>query len=105
MVIETVGPVADFLNAVEKIQGFEWLGEFEIEDNLPGHGFEDAKDPGKTLKGRLFLVMTDQRALKELRNLFDGWKKDPNKSFPRTDRGDVFYKLYKKLYHHFIKAP
>ena len=83
MVIETVGPVANFLNAVEKIQGFEWLGELEIEDILPGYGFEDAKDSGKTLKGRLFLVMTEQRALKELRNLFVGWKKDPKKSFPR----------------------
>ena len=38
--------------------------------------FEDAKAPEKQLKGRFFLIMTDQRALQELQNLFTNWKPD-----------------------------
>jgi len=80
LVLETIGSVDRFINAIKKVPGLEWLGEFEIDDIAPDYGFEDKKDPEKPLKGQLFLVMTDQRALKELQGLFDNW---PNKRFPR----------------------
>lgn len=80
LVLETIGSVDRFVNAIKKVPGLEWLGEFEIDDIAPDYGFEDKKDPEKPLKGQLFLVMTDQRALKELQSLFDNW---PNKKFPR----------------------
>lgn len=83
LVIETIGPIQNFVNAVKKVDGLEWLGEFELDDIAPEHGFEDAKDPEKQLKGRLFLIMTDQRALQELQNLFTNWKRDKTISFPR----------------------
>ncbi|MBT8342461.1 MAG: S8 family peptidase, partial [Desulfatitalea sp.] len=82
LVIETIGPIQDFVNAVQKVEGLEWLGEFELDDIPPEHGFEDAKDPEKQLKGRLFLIMTDQRALQEMQNLFTNWKRDKTISFP-----------------------
>ncbi|MBR9985066.1 MAG: S8 family peptidase [Desulfosarcina sp.] len=81
--IETIGSIENFINAVKKVDGLEWLGEFEVDDIDPEYGFEDAKDPEKKLKGRLFLIMTDQRALQELQNLFTNWQQDNTISFPR----------------------
>ena len=83
LVLETIGPIQNFINAVNKIERLEWLGEFEIDDIAPDHGFEDDKDPQKQLKGQLFLVMTDQLALQELQSLFSNWQRDPGAKFPR----------------------
>ena len=83
LVLETIGSVADFIRAVEKIEGLEWLVEYELRDIAPGDGFEDAKDPEKRLKGQLFLMMSDGRALSELLSLFESWRKDPNTQFRR----------------------
>lgn len=80
LVLETIGPIQNFIKAVKKVQGLEWLGEFELDDITPEHGFEDEENPEKQLSGQLFLVMTDQRALRELLSLFDDW---PKKQFPR----------------------
>jgi len=84
LVIETIGPIDNFINAVKKIDGLEWLGEFELDEIGPDFGFEDEKDPEKQLKGQLFLIMTDQRALQELQNLFAKWKQDDSIRFPRS---------------------
>jgi len=83
LVLETIGPVQNFINSVQKVEGLEWLGECELEDIEPEHGFEDEKDPEKRLKAQLFLVMTDQRALRELQNLFTQWQQTPDAKFPR----------------------
>ncbi len=83
LVLETIGSVDGFIKAIKKVPGLEWLGEFEIDDIAPDYGFEDEKDPQKLLKGQLFLVMTDQRALQELQGLFNNWQQNPNVRFPR----------------------
>jgi hypothetical protein len=83
LVLETVGSVERFINAVKRISGLEWLGELELTDIDPGDGFEDEREPDKKLTGRLFLIMTDQRALAELRSLFDKWRQDPEAPFPK----------------------
>lgn len=83
LVLETIGPVQNFINAVQKIEGLEWLGEFEVDDISPAHGFEDEKDAEKHLKGQLFLVMTDQRALQEVLNLYTQWQQNPAVKFRR----------------------
>lgn len=82
LVIETVGPVQNFVHAVRKVEGLEWLGEFELDDLVPAYGFQDEKDPEKQLKGQLFLVMTDQRALQEIQSLFNSWQQNPDMGFP-----------------------
>ena len=82
LVLETVGPIQTFIRAVDKIPGLEWLGEYELDDIAPDFGFEDEKDPNRQLRGQLFLVMTDQEALSQLRSLFDKWERDPKASFP-----------------------
>ena len=83
LVLETVGPIASFIRAVEKVEGLEWLGEYELEDIPPRDGFEDARDPERSLSGQLFLVMSDGRALAELRSLFNLWRRDPEARFSR----------------------
>ena len=83
LVLETYGPVANFIRAVERVEGLEWLAEYEVDDMLPDGGFEDTDAPEKNLSGQLFLVMSDGRALAELRNLFNAWREDPEAPFSR----------------------
>jgi len=82
LVLETVGPIENFVNAVRRIDGLEWLGELELDDIAPRYGFEDERDPQRPLKGQLFLVMTNQRALRELQSLFNRWQQNPDVKFP-----------------------
>ena len=81
LVLETVGSIDKFINAVKRVDGLEWLGEFEHEID-PGYGFEDEKDSQKQLNGQLFLVMTDQQALQQMQNFFAQWRKTPDAPFP-----------------------
>ena len=83
LVLETIGSIENFIRAVEKIPGLEWLAEYELDDITPEYGFEDEKNPDKQLKGQLFLVMTEQQALSQLQSLFDGWENDRDAAFPR----------------------
>ena len=82
LVLEIVGSINDFIKTVKRIDGLEWLGEFEHDRIDPGYGFEDEKDPQKRLNGQLFLVMTDQQALKDMENYFTQWKENPDVSLP-----------------------
>ena len=83
LVLETIGTIQDFSRVVHKIPGLEWLGEQEVDDIPPEHGFEDANNPEKPLSGQLFLVMTDQQALSQMRSLFRVWQTDAAAAFPR----------------------
>ena len=69
LVLETIGPIRNFVNAVKKVQGLEWLGEFEIDDIAPEYGFEDEKDPQKQLKGQPLLPLTDPTPLPKYHGL------------------------------------
>ncbi len=83
LVLETVGPISEFIRSVEKVEGLEWMGEHELDDIPPGDGFEHEADPAKSLKGQLFLVMSDLQALDQLRSLFGAWRKNPDAPFAR----------------------
>lgn len=82
LVLETVGSIDNFINAVMRIPGLDWLGEFEHEPFTPEHGFADENNPEKELNGQLFLIMTDQQAQQQLRSLFNQWREAPNTTFP-----------------------
>ena len=45
LVLETVGPIQNFIRTVDKIPGLEWLGDYELDDIAPDYGFEDEKKP------------------------------------------------------------
>ena len=83
LVLETVGEIGNFIKAVQRVEGFEWLGEQELEDILPEHGFEHERGWERRLTGRLYLVMSNQQALKELQKLFEIWRGDPDVRFRR----------------------
>jgi len=79
VLLETIGSVDGFISAVQKVPEMEWLGEVEKEDIPPDDDFfalNKKKEPQKEkpLRGRLFLVLTNQRALSELLSLWDRWK-------------------------------
>jgi len=79
IVLETVGSVESFIVAVRNIEGLEWLGEIEEEDTPPDDDFfiidrQGAARSDKTLRGRVFLVFSNQQALRQLLSLWNSWK-------------------------------
>lgn len=98
LVIETVGAVEDFAKAVKRIDGLEWLGEIEVDELPPDEDFHDLEHPEKPLKGRLYLVLTNQQALTELLSLWRRYRDqdDPKMKFDTglTKFRDVFCHLW-----------
>lgn len=92
LVIETIGSIENFANAVKKIDGLEWMGEIEIEEILPDQDFYDEEKPEKELTGRLYLMMTNQQALTQMLSLWRQYQADTNMTFQRglTKFRDVF---------------
>ncbi len=92
LVIETIGGIEKFANAVRKIDGLEWMGEIASEEITPDEDFYDEDKPEKELTGRLYLVMTNQQALTEMLSLWNRYKSDQNMVFERglTKFRDVF---------------
>ncbi len=84
LVLETVGSVDDFVEAVSKVDGLEWLTEADLSDLEPDDDFRDDRDgrDDRVLPGRLFLVMTDAGALTTLRLRFDEFRGNPDARFP-----------------------
>lgn len=81
VVLETIGTVENFVRAVKKVPGMEWLAEIDETDVPPDEDFfETTKDgkrhPDKTLSGRLFMVFTNQDALREILSLWKAWQED-----------------------------
>ena len=79
IVFETVGTVDKFIVAVRNIEGLEWLGEIEEEDIPPDDDFfafdkKGTARPDRTLRGRLFLILSNHRALQQLLSLWKSWK-------------------------------
>ncbi|MGI9345579.1 MAG: S8 family peptidase, partial [Gammaproteobacteria bacterium] len=87
LVIETVGSIEDFVAAVKRIQGLEWMGAVEIDEITPNEEFYDKGKPDKSLKGRLYLVMTNQQALEQMLSLWREYVKDPTKKFKKGYTG------------------
>lgn len=81
LVIETVGTVDGFLSAVKRIEGLEWLGEYEQDDIDPDQDFRDPKDEDKKLSGRLFFLFTNLAAMQQLLNRWNTFANNPDKKF------------------------
>ena len=77
LVFETIGSVEDFASAAKRIDGFEWLGEIELDEIAPDADFYDENDPNKNLKGRCYLILSNLRAFEELLSLWDRYQNDP----------------------------
>ncbi len=92
LVIEIIGNVENFANAVKRIEGLEWLSEIATEEIAPDEDFYDERDETKDLGGRLYLIMTNQRALDEMLSLWQRYQNDQNMTFDYglTEFRDVF---------------
>ena len=83
LVFETIGSVQDFLKAVRKIDGLDWLTEVALEDLDPDEDFFADAERNKKLRGSLYLVMSDEEALRNLLSLWNRWQKDPTRKFAK----------------------
>ncbi len=82
LVLETFGSIENFVNAIRRIEGLEWLGEYEDRAISPEFGFEYEGVPDRQMSGQIFLVMTDQEALRQLQSFFDQWQENEDATFP-----------------------
>src|ERR1700723_92533 len=65
IVLETVGSITDFFNAVRRIGGMEWLAEVD-EEMAADQDFYRPDRRDDPVSGRLFLIMANRAALDEL---------------------------------------
>lgn len=81
VVLETVGTVDNFIRAVERIPGMEWLAEVEEEEIPPDDDFfalnkGGERRPDKVLRGRIFMVFANHAALEQMLSLWNAWQSD-----------------------------
>ncbi|WGK68391.1 S8 family peptidase [Candidatus Haliotispira prima] len=95
LVIETIGNIEDFAKAVKKIPELEWMGEVALDNISPDENFQDKKNPEKKLSGRLYLLMSNQAAFKQMLSLWAQYQADKSMTFQRglTKFRDVFLHL------------
>lgn len=79
VVLEVVGTVDGFIRAVERVPEMEWLAETELENIPPDDEFfalskKNERQPEKELRGCLFMVFTNQRALRQMLSLWNTWQ-------------------------------
>lgn len=98
IVLETVGRVDEFYKAVQKIPELDWLGEYDVDDIPPDADFYDTENKTKQLGGRVYLMMSNQTALRQMLNLWERFQRNPKMKFKKADYGlakikDVFLLL------------
>ena len=99
LVIEIVGTVEGFMQAVESTAGLEWLGEWDVEDIEPDNDFYEANKKGEKtderLTGRLFLSLGNEQGLREMLALWKCWEKGNDLPQGKTKWRDVFAQALK----------
>lgn len=95
LVIEIIGNIENFVSAVKKIPGLEWMGEIEMDEIAPDEYFYDDKKLKKELSGRLYLVMSNQTALTQMLSLWSQYQANTSMTFQHglTKFRDVFLHL------------
>ena len=95
LVMEIIGSVENFFSAVKDLKGFEWMGEIEVDEIAPDEDFYDESKPERKLSGRLYLVMTNQKALEQMLSLWQRYNENHDMKFEYglTKFRDVFQHL------------
>lgn len=102
IVFEIGGTVANFLKAIRRIEGLEFMAEIET-DFTPdedfaikyGEGEQKGQDiPGKEVSGRFYLAMPDLQALRQLLSLWERWQNDEPLGRGLTPIGHLFAQLH-----------
>ena len=78
VVLETVGTVDDFIRAVGKVSGMEFLAEVEADAIPPDDDYfgivdDSLEQPARAVPSRVFMVFTNQRALQQMLSLWKDW--------------------------------
>lgn len=91
LILETAGTVEDFYRAVRRIEGLEFLGEFD-EDDIPADDdfFAPGSDGTGSYRGRVYLVFANQTAYREILRLWRAWQADRTLGHGLAKWRDVF---------------
>jgi hypothetical protein len=85
VVFDLAGSVKDFQNAINRIEGLEFLSELVGDKSDPDDDFHmTERQTGRTEKQvqhSLYLVMSNAKAIDELLRLFTRWQEDPTAKF------------------------
>lgn len=91
LVLETAGTVEDFVKAVRRIEGFEFLAEYDEQDIPPDDDFFIEKDGAPVAyTGRVYMVFTNQDAFKQLLRLWQAFQNGGEFARGLTKWRDVF---------------
>lgn len=94
LVLETAGTVEEFVKAVRKIGGFEFLAEYDEQDIPPDDDFFTEKDGTRTsYTGRVYIVFANQEAFKQLQRLWKSFQDGIAFQRGQTKWRDVFAHL------------
>lgn len=98
IVLEIIGDVLDFINAAKKIDGLDLQFELSADEIQADTDFYDSEqeDEDHTVKTKMFLILSNQDALRKIIVLWNQWKRAPNKSFSRglNKWRDLFQRLH-----------
>ena len=92
LVFEVAGSLGSFYGAVNKMEGLEWLFDFEGENVPADEYFYDEQDPDATVGERVYCIMSDKAALGQLVSLWERYCDDAGYAFPYglTSLRDLF---------------
>ncbi|MEN6358238.1 MAG: S8 family peptidase [Armatimonadota bacterium] len=96
LVIETIGSISDFMRAVDKVEGLEWLAEWDEYDIAADEDFYIEEHPENPLSGRLYLVMSNHAGVSQLTSLWRRYSENPE--HPEFERGYTKWRdLFRQL--------
>lgn len=85
VVFDLAGSIKDFRNAIDQIDGLEFLSELIGDRSDPDDDFHMTEsESGRTdkpVQHSLYLMMSNAKAIDELLRLFNAWQADPSASF------------------------
>ncbi|UPG70843.1 S8 family peptidase [Gordonia hongkongensis] len=85
VVFDLAGSIKDFRNAIDKIEGLEFLSELIGDQSDPDDDFHMTEsESGRTdkpVQHSLYLMMSNAKAIDELLRLFNAWQADPSAKF------------------------
>ena len=86
LVFDLAGSVQDFRNAINRVEGLEFLSEFLDEATEPDDDFHMVSQDGRTddmVGHSLYLAMSNAEAASQLVHLFEQWQADQSMTFER----------------------
>jgi len=92
LVFETRGSIKDFFIVINHVPDFKYLGEYEdYFDPTPEFYYETNKE--KKVPGKLFFILTNDDALKQMRSLWGVWKSKKHEFKRGTARWGPLFNL------------